>query len=103
MVKYLEPLDIQVYICLDTNAAEGLEKKMLDVANTIDIASLKEHMRITEKQRAIIEQNRPFKRFWMIKELDGIGITFYSKFFTYCKNAVNKPASGKQLSMFDVL
>lgn len=101
MEKYLDPIDIPVYICLDINEAEGLEKKMLDVVNALDLSTLKEHMRITEKQRLTIEQNRPFRRFWMIKELDGIGVTFYSKIFNYCITEATSNKSCKQMSLFD--
>jgi O-acetyl-ADP-ribose deacetylase (regulator of RNase III) len=101
MEKYLDPIDIPVYICLDVNDAEGEEKKMLEVINSVDLDVLKEQMRITEKQRIAIEENRPFRRFWMIKEVEGIGITFYSRIFNYCKEATDKPKPVTQLSLFD--
>lgn len=101
MEKYLDPIDIPVYICLDINEAEGLEAKMLEIVNTMDLSLLKDHMRATEKQLSVVEQYRPFKRFWMIKELDGIGITFYSNLFNYCKSAVIAPKTGTQMSLFD--
>ena len=102
MEKYLNDIDIPVYICLDVDEAKGLEKQMLDIFNSIDLNLLKSYMRINEKQRNIIEKNRPIKRFWMIKNLDGIGITFYTKIFNYCKNYIEFGAnSGTQISMFD--
>ena len=103
MERYLGAIDIPVYICLDTSEAEGLEKKMLDFVNSLDVSSLKPHMRVTEKQMETIERNRPFKRFWMIKELDGIGITVYSKLFNYCKSNAEAPPSSVQGSLFDLL
>lgn len=102
MEKYLSNLDIPVYICLDTDEAKGLEKQMLNVFNSLDLNSLKSYMRINEKQRNTIENNRPIKRFWMIKNLEGIGITFYTKIFNYCKSAVELGENtGTQLSIFD--
>jgi hypothetical protein len=37
----------------------------------------------------------------MIKEVEGIGITFYSRIFNYCKEATDKPKPVTQLSLFD--
>lgn len=103
MEKYLDPIDITVYICLDISKAEGLEAEMLDIANSVDLDLVKESVRMTEKQRAAIEKNRPFSRFWMIKEIDGIGVAFYSKFFNYCMNAISNPKSAVQISLFDTI
>ena len=100
MEKYLSCLDIPVYICLDINDAEGLEKQMLDVFNSLDLNSIKKDIRINQKQRDILEKNRPIKRFYMIKNLEGIGITFYTKIFNYCQNAI-KSNAGTQLSLFE--
>lgn len=100
MEKYLNPIDIPAYICLDVNEAEGLEKEMLDVFNSLDLTMLKPYMRISKKQKSILEENRPIRRFWMIKNLDGIGITFYTNIFNYCKD-VAQIGSGTQLSLFD--
>lgn len=102
MEKYLSNLDIPVYICLDMDEAKGLEKQMLDVFNSLDLNSLKKYMRINEKQRNIIENSRPIKRFWMIKNLEGVGATFYTKIFNYCKNSIEPGENfGSQISMFD--
>ena len=101
MEKHLSSIDIPVYICLDINEAEGLEKQMLDVFNALDLNSLKGYMKINEKQRSVIEKNRPVKRFWMIKNLEGIGITFYTKIYNYCKMATFGD-SGTQISLFDI-
>ena len=100
MEKYLNPIDIPAYICLDENEAEGLEKEMLNVFNSLDLTTLKPYMRISKKQKSILEENRPIRRFWMIKNLDGIGITFYTNIFNYCKD-VAQIGSGTQLSLFD--
>lgn len=100
MEKHLSAIDIPVYICLDVDEPEGLEKQMLDIFNTLDLNLLKGYMRINEKQRHVIEKSRPIKRFWMIKGLEGIGITFYTKIYNYCKDATCEN-SGTQISMFD--
>ena len=39
----------------------------------------------------------------MIKELEGIGITFYSKLFNYCKAEATAPTTSTQISLFDNL
>ena len=83
--KYLSKIDIPVYICLDESSAEGVEKKMLDLFNSLPIEVLGATIRLTERQKSLLNKNKPFFRFWQIKEMDGIGITTYSNIFKYCK------------------
>lgn len=102
MEKYLSKIDIDVYICLDSKKdAEGLEADMLKVINTLDIKDLKEKVKLNEKQQIILMKNKPFNRFWKIKELDNIGTTSYKKIFNYCYNIVTKYSPCVQLSFFD--
>lgn len=103
MEKYLNNLEIPVYICLDNKKeAEGLEKEMLSVLDSIDITKIRDEIRLTTKQIEILRRNIPVDRFWKIKEIEGIGITTYKKIFNYCKGQVENP-SFKQMSIFDKL
>lgn len=99
MEKHLSKIDIPVLICLDTAQAEGLEKKMVDKFNSTDFTSLSLSLKLNQKQREALENAKPIKRFWKIKDLDGIGIVCYTKLFEYCKE--NATASNVQMSLFD--
>ena len=98
MEKYLSKIDAEIIICLDVDDADGLEKEMLNIINTANFQEIKKEIRLTKKQEETIKENLPIKRFWKIKELDGIGSTIYKKLFTYCLNSVK--GMNKQISMF---
>lgn len=101
MEQYLSNLDIPVYICLDNKKeAEGLEKEMLDIFNSLNIDDLKQNVRLTTSQISILKNNIPFNRFWKIKELDGLGTTTYKNIFNYCKTQT-EIARYKQMTLFD--
>lgn len=103
MEKYLEPLDIEVYICLDNRKdAEGVEKEMLDIINNIGMEELKKDIRLTSKQIDILKSYRPFNRFWKIKELDGIGAAVYAKLHNFCFDKIKNGNKISQVSMFDI-
>ena len=101
MEKYLNNLDIPVYICLDNKKdAEGLEKEMLNVFNDLSAEELKQNIRLTTKQLDILKQNMPINRFWKIKEIEGIGTTTYKSLFNYCKSQTEGKRF-KQMNLFD--
>lgn len=101
MEKYLNNLDISVYICLDNKKdAEGLEKEMLNVFNDLSAEELKQNIRLTTKQLDILKQNMPINRFWKIKEIEGIGTTTYKSLFNYCKSQTEGKRF-KQMNLFD--
>lgn len=101
MEKYLNNLDIPVYICLDNKKdAEGLEKEMLNVFNNLSVEELKQNIRLTTKQLDILKQNMPINRFWKINELEGIGTTTYKSLFNYCKSQTEGKRF-KQMNLFD--
>lgn len=87
MERYLSNLDIDVYICLDNiSYAEGKEKDMLDAFNNTDTNSLGNHIRLSSKQKSIIESNKPYSRFFKILETESIGVKTYSEIFNYFYN-----------------
>ena len=101
MEKYLNNLDIPVYICLDNKKdAEGLEKEMLNVFNNLSTEELKQKIRLTTKQLDILKQSMPINRFWKIKEIEGIGTTTYKSLFNYCKSQTEGKRF-KQMNLFD--
>lgn len=103
MEKYLSNLDISVYICLDIKReAEGIEKEMIDIFNNIDLNELKQNIRLTTKQLENLKESLPLKRFWKIKEIEGIGTTTYKSIFNYCMERI-KNNTGTQISLFDLI
>lgn len=87
MEKYLSDLDIDIYICLDTlKHAEGIEKHMINALNQTNILDLSKQIKLTQKQITILEQNKPYNRFWKISKLPLIGKKTYEKLFKYFYN-----------------
>lgn len=101
MEKYLSNLDIKVYICLDTKKeAEGTEKKMVDIFNSLCERDFEDVIKLPSSKIKLLKNSMPLNRFWKIKEIDGIGITTYTKIHNYCyKKAVNNDI-WKQMSLF---
>lgn len=83
MIKHLSPLDIDIYICLDQNHAEGIEKNMLDRFNSSSVDQLSQVVKLTEKQKSNMQKHMPYHRFWKIAETEGIGIKTYSDIFQH--------------------
>lgn len=84
MIRYLEPLDIKVYICEDTlTYAEGIEKEMVDRLNDTPASDLSAIVRLSGKQRESIEKGKPYTRFWHLGRVDSIGAKTYERLFTY--------------------
>ena len=101
MEKYLGNLPIDVYICLDNNKfAEGIEQQMLNYVNSLETSKLSQYVRITSKQIDIINSFKPFKRFWHIQDLDGIGTTLYKNIFKHCYSVINNEHKEEQISLF---
>lgn len=101
MEKYLNPLDIKVYICLDKKQeAEGIEKNMLDSFNETDLRQLSKEIKLRQGQIDILEKFRPFNRFWKIGEIEGIGIGSYKKIFNYFFDRATKSNVFEQLKLF---
>ena len=99
MEKYLEPIDAEVYVCLDTlGKAQGVEKEMLEMFNSATEAELKQIVRLTQHQIVNINENKPYKRFWMIRETKTIGEKTYSKLFDYFyRSSINCESIEEQL------
>ena len=97
----LKNLDIDVCLCVDPGYAEGKEKEMLDSFNDSNKEALCEYLKIKGKARMSLIEKKDITRFFMIKTLDNVGITTYSKIFDYFYNN-GKPfrALPKQQSLF---
>lgn len=84
MEHYLINLDIDIYICLnEKQEAEGIEKNMIKKINNAKKEQLIKDIKISSKQAEIIINNLPVKRFWHIKNFEGVGEKSYNKLFTY--------------------
>lgn len=84
MEKYLNNLEIDIYICLDEkHEAEGVEKVMLDNLNASTLEKFIKEIKVPQKQAEMIISNLPYSRFWHISKLEGIGQKIYEKIFNY--------------------
>lgn len=112
MEKYLDDLNIPVYICLDENKeAMGTEKEMIDKINSIDILSIYKDIGISKKAAEKIDDSKPIMRFWHISNIKGITSKSYEYIFNYFYKRSNEfiklnnidtaiNDSGEQLSLF---
>lgn len=84
IVKYLADLEIDVYICLDTNnLAEGIEEQMLNKFNSYSVYQLSEITKLNKNQIKALEFNMPYSRFWLINQTETIGVKTYENLFKY--------------------
>lgn len=94
MEKYLENLDINIYICLDEKReAEGVEKTMVESLNALTLDKLINEVKVPNKQAMTIINNIPYSRFWYVSNLEGIGEKTYEKLFKFLyekKDSSNK-------------
>lgn len=105
MERYLSPLDIDVYICLDNKkVAEGIERVMLDKFNATDIIQLSDIVKLNKKQRQYLNNSMPYSRFWQISETTSIGIKTYRAIFDhFYLLAIKETVEQKQASIQDYL
>jgi len=82
----LNNLDIDVCLCVDPGYAEGKEKEMLDAFNKSDVEIMCDKLKIKGKAKMALQNRKNIARFYMIKALDDVGITTYSKIFQYFYN-----------------
>ena len=71
------------------------------VGQELNLAKGKIAEALDAKQKDILKNALPLKRFWHLSILDKIGMTTYCKIFTVCKDAVENN-SPQQISMFDI-
>lgn len=82
MLKHLSNLDINIYICLDSNGrALGKELEMVNSFNTCNIDQLSKFVRLTLKQKNILSNVKPITRFYELSKISGIGISTYCNLF----------------------
>lgn len=102
MEKYLNDLDIKVYICLDEKKeAEGIEKLMIEKLNSILQEELIKKLKVPKKQVEIIFNNMPYSRLWHLSKLEGITSKTYEKIFLYLYKETNEYTSNKNNSKID--
>ncbi len=82
MEKYLKPLDIEVYICLDEEMkAVGTEKKMLDMLNQVPEEQLIDNLKIRKDISDNILNALPLHRFYQLQKVKGVGKQSYESIF----------------------
>lgn len=81
----MEPIDI--YICLDTNSAEGKELEMIKNFNDTKIEDFIDIIEIPKAQSTLlVKYQNKIKRFYEIQNIEGIGMTTYKKLHNYFYN-----------------
>ncbi|MBR2388817.1 MAG: macro domain-containing protein [Clostridia bacterium] len=99
MEKYLAPLDITIFICLDSlKKAEGKEAEMLEILNNMTVDDISRIVRLNSTQQNVLAQALPLDRFWKLLSLPKIGITTYTKLFNHC---YYNQKTAEQLSFFN--
>ncbi|MBP7222332.1 MAG: macro domain-containing protein [Sedimentibacter sp.] len=84
MEKYLNLVDIDVYICLDEKKeAEGTELKMINSLNKFTDEMLINEIGLAKKQANAVISTIPITRFWKLGRANGIGEKTYEKLFNY--------------------
>ena len=82
MVKYLEPLDIDIYICSASKSEpEGIEKIMVDAYNSFVSGQNDIEIKLSEKQLEAIMDRGSVKHFYEIREIPGIKGAPYKRIF----------------------
>ncbi|MBR0307923.1 MAG: macro domain-containing protein, partial [Mogibacterium sp.] len=99
MEKYLEPLELDITICLDeTKEAEGIEKIMLDMFNDTNVDEMSSITRLNSKQKEAIKNKQPYRRFWAIEKTEGIGKKTYKALFEHYYLKAKKGNEYEQIS-----
>jgi O-acetyl-ADP-ribose deacetylase (regulator of RNase III) len=96
--------DIEIFICLDNRAPKGTEGKMLNILNNITHEELKQ-IRLNSKSIDKLIESRPYKRFFEVSKIKGIGVTSYQRLHDYCynheTNVYRNNKETEQLSLFE--
>lgn len=78
---------IEIYVCLDSNPAEGKELEMIEMFNTMQIEDFIDIFKLSQKQASLLVQyQNKIKRFYELQNIEGIGITTYKKLHDYFYN-----------------
>lgn len=90
MEKYLQDLDIDVFICEDTEReASGTEGVMLQMLNNIEQLSWTEELGIRADIKRKIISAIPIYRFRNLKRVEGIGKQTYNEVFSFLYSLAN--------------
>lgn len=104
MEKYLNNVDIKVYICLDEKKeAEGTENLMIENLNSISQEKLIKELKIPKKQVDILFNNMPYSRLWHLSKLEGITAKTYEKIFVYLYNKVKVHEANNEVKQLSLL
>lgn len=102
---FAEIHDLKIYICLDESDPQGVEGEMLNILHKLDEEKLKELGLRTPAIENLIE-SKPFKRFFQVGKVQGLGTRSYEKLHHYCyimatETRNDQPDDNEQLSLFD--
>lgn len=93
MEKYLQNLDIDVFICLDREAeATGIEGAMVNLVNNIESCDWDTRLGIRSDIRKKIIDALPIKKFRELRKIEGVGKQTYNDIFSFLYTISSKPA-----------
>lgn len=85
----LSSLDLDIYVCLDTNGAEQKELEMINLLKN-NFSDLKKFLKLPDSTIDNIKDRlNEIKRFYDLCEIEGIGKKTYAKIFDYFYNYKN--------------
>jgi hypothetical protein len=89
MEKYLENLDIDIYICLnELERPNGIEKEMTDYLNKLSLNKLMIELKIRKPIAMKIKDHLPLKRFRELLFIEGVGKKTYENLFRHIYNEI---------------
>lgn len=103
MIKYLDPLDIRIFICEATKREpEGIEKQMVDSYNLFITGQASSDLALSDKQADAIFAYGPVRRFYEIRDIPGIKGAPYKKiYYKFFPSPILK--NDTQFNLFDLL
>lgn len=103
MEKYLQDLDIDIFICEDTERdASGTEGAMVHMLNNIEDLSWSSELGIRSDIKRKIVSALPLRRFRDLRKVEGIGKQTYKDVFSFLYSSANRLSTENQTSEVEV-
>ena len=97
MEKYLQNLDIDVFICLDQEKeATGIEGSMVDLVNNIESFGWDKELNLRSDIRRKIIHALPIGRFRELGKIEGVGKQTYNDIFKFLYTSVSNSEFEKE-------
>jgi O-acetyl-ADP-ribose deacetylase (regulator of RNase III) len=103
MEKYLQDLDIDIFICEDTERdASGTEGVMVQMLNNIEDLSWSSELGIRSDIKRKIVSALPLRRFRDLRKVEGIGKQTYKDVFSFLYSSASRPSTENQASEVEI-